>query len=104
MCRLGTGACARTGNYACNSSGGLVCNAIEGAPSAELCDGEDNDCDGTVDEGFDVGGLCTVSAGGCTATGTRVCAGLSNTVCQLAPQTCQIAVYLHRESSGTSTR
>ena len=101
LCRLGTGACARTGNYACNSSGGLVCNAIEGAPSAELCDGEDNDCDGTVDEGFDVGSLCTVTAGGCTATGTRVCAGLSNTVCQLAPQTCQIAVYLHRESSGS---
>jgi hypothetical protein len=58
----GTGACRRAGKLACSTStpGQLVC-VDEGDPSTpltedtgaatnEVCDGEDNDCDGIVDE------------------------------------------------------
>jgi hypothetical protein len=100
VCTLGVGTCARLGSYVCNSSGGLLCDAVPGAPSAELCDGEDNDCDSAIDEDFGVGTFCTVIAGGCISTGTRVCAGATGTACQLAPQTCQTDVFLHGETTG----
>ena len=53
---------------------GAECNAcLEcGVSSAETCDGWDNDCDGEIDEGFDLGGSCTIGA--CDLPGTYVCA------------------------------
>ena len=51
-CSNGVGACRRTGVYACNAAGTATpCNAAAaGAPGAELCNGLDDDCDGSVDE------------------------------------------------------
>ena len=48
-----------TGLISCTLDGaGVIC--IEADPGhVELCDGEDNTCDGVVDEGFSVGELCT---------------------------------------------
>jgi hypothetical protein len=39
------------------------------------CDGKDNDCDGKVDEPFDIGKTCPVGTGPCAGTGTWVCDG-----------------------------
>jgi hypothetical protein len=45
----GVGACARTGIC---TAGNDSCRP--GAPTTEICDAIDNNCDGDVDEGFDV--------------------------------------------------
>lgn len=45
------GVCAQ-GVMGCNSAGQQVCLQIH-TPSAELCDGLDNDCNGLVDDGLD---------------------------------------------------
>lgn len=51
--------------YACEPTNGGV----------EICDGLDNNCDGTVDEGFSgIGDTCTEGLGICAATGVMVCA------------------------------
>jgi uncharacterized delta-60 repeat protein len=51
-CTVGVGECARTGQYVCNQDGsGTQCNATPGTPTAEVCDGKDNNCNGQVDEG-----------------------------------------------------
>ncbi|HYV17530.1 MAG TPA: MopE-related protein [Verrucomicrobiae bacterium] len=47
------GVCAQ-GETSC-ASGPMVCSQVH-TPSADLCDGLDNDCDGIVDEGFVFGG------------------------------------------------
>ena len=52
-CSAGVGACNRTGAIAC-ISGGASCNATAGSPVAETCDGIDNDCNGTVDNGVTI--------------------------------------------------
>jgi len=56
-CSVGVGACKNTGTQTktCNGVSGWsdwsVCSAVAGTPSAETCNGLDDDCDGTVDEG-----------------------------------------------------
>jgi hypothetical protein len=48
----GIGTCQGRGHYACNPAGnGIACTitAVGAAPSGEICDGLDNNCDGTVD-------------------------------------------------------
>ncbi len=50
-CFAGIGACRRSGTYICNSAqNGVVCSAKAGKPKAESCNGQDDDCDGKIDE------------------------------------------------------
>jgi hypothetical protein len=40
---------------------------------AEICDNKDNNCNGQIDEGFNVGQSCSVGVGECARTGQYVC-------------------------------
>jgi len=51
----------------------------------ETCDGKDNDCNGQVDEGFNVGMACTSGVGQCSKAGTMVCATPTTTICDAEP-------------------
>ena len=57
-CQAGVGVCRRSGTLSCDGDGGLGCSATADLSrvSRELCDGLDNDCDGTVDQAPQCGG------------------------------------------------
>jgi len=82
------GECA-FGTLVCHGSGGaaeLECtNAV--TPEPEACDGKDNNCNGVVDEGFDLGAACDNGAsGGCFEAGQKICnARGDGTTCSAAP-------------------
>lgn len=88
-CSVGTGACNSDGNQVCDlASGGLVCNATPGTPSTEVCNGIDDDCDGTVDNVTGVGEACSVGVGACNSAGARVCdIATGGLVCSATPGT-----------------
>ncbi|MBK9258732.1 MAG: DUF11 domain-containing protein [Polyangiaceae bacterium] len=86
-CSAGVGACQASGTIVCDGNGGAACNAVPGTPVAETCDGIDNDCDGTVDDGFSVGTACSAGIGACQATGTIVCDGNGGAACNAVPGT-----------------
>ena len=74
-CAAGVGACRRDGVRICGARGRVRCSAQAALPEDEECDLADNDCDGAVDEDFDLNSdqlhcgscnsLCLVS-GTCT--------------------------------------
>ncbi len=83
-CAVGVGACRREGTATC-LGGAVLCDARPGLPRFETCNGADDDCDGTTDEGFDLGAACTAGEGACAAQGVRVCAGDGAVTCDAAP-------------------
>jgi hypothetical protein len=81
----GLGACAgNTGIETCTAGqwGNDTCDPDAGA-TAEVCDNQDNDCDGSTDEIFtDLGRDCANGEGACQRSGEMVCASdQQGTVC-----------------------
>lgn len=78
----GIGTCK--GNWECKD-GGWVCDAR--TPEAEKCDGQDNNCDGKIDEAWPkLGKPCYVGKGACTTIGVYVCNSAKDGVeCQGTP-------------------
>ena len=84
-CGLSIGAC-EPGRQICAHGAWSPCEEAVG-PQAERCNGQDDDCDGEIDEGFaDLGAACTRGQGICRAAGAQICAddGLT-TRCEAEP-------------------
>lgn len=81
MCMTGLPSICSTGLTTCNS--GVVDCIADVAPGSvtETCNGIDDDCNSTVDDGFNVGGQCTVGNGACTDIGMFVCDGNGGVTC-----------------------
>ncbi len=84
-CTAGVGACETSGQTICGPEGGTVCSAVPRQPADEACNAIDDDCDGTPDEGFDLGEACTAGIGTCAADGVTVCADDGSATCDAEP-------------------
>jgi clumping factor A len=65
----------------CDASGACAC--VPRGPELR-CDGQDDDCDGAIDEGL-AGAACTVGEGLCQAAGVTVCAADGGVLCRANP-------------------
>lgn len=51
----------------------------------ETCNGVDDDCNSTVDDGYNIGGICFVGVGGCSEQGMYACDGMGGAMCSAIP-------------------
>jgi MYXO-CTERM domain-containing protein len=85
------GACQAEGS-SCEAGEAVDCTPLE--PTDEVCDGEDNDCDGLIDDGIEVQscgvGECLVVIPGCASGDTAACEPLapSDEICDGLDNNC----------------
>ncbi|MFN3199030.1 MAG: MopE-related protein [Bradymonadia bacterium] len=75
-CTRRAGGCITEGTFECTVEGWRVCNAPEPSPQPEICNGQDDDCDGITDEGQQVvlnQMSCTQGVGRCLSEGVLWC-------------------------------
>jgi hypothetical protein len=84
-CQAGVGVCGVVGQVVCAADGSAQCNAQPVVPVAERCNAHDDDCDGLVDEGFGLGGVCAAGQGACAAEGVVICDADGGTSCTAQP-------------------
>ncbi len=102
------GVCA-AGVTICDDGAVTCAGAVGPGELAEVCDGADNDCDGSTDEGIwaDVGDACFVGQGNCRRAGVLVCDGADATaqpVCDASPGTpspLEVCDYTDDDCDGT---
>ncbi|WP_437626777.1 MopE-related protein [Sorangium sp. So ce1151] len=85
VCTAGVGPCESSGTVQCAGLSSSACDAVAGTPSAETCDGIDDNCNGAADDGFNVGEACTVGVGACQASGTIECDAMGGASCNGTP-------------------
>jgi len=78
------GACA-TGYTACGAGVNTCVPIAAPGELVEACNAVDDDCDGEVDEGFVLGGPCSVGIGACAAEGVVVCGAPDGVTCSATP-------------------
>jgi hypothetical protein len=93
-CKVGQGACLVVGVRVCAAGGGgTVCAAQPALGAAEVCNGIDDDCDGSTDEDFpELGAPCKVGVGACASIGVYTCSQqVPKLTCSASPKDCSDA-------------
>lgn len=80
----GSKSTCKRGTQSCDLSGKWGECTGQTFPTAEQCNGLDDNCDGAVDDGFDLGAVCNVNnsvVGACKGGGARACGSGGLAVC-----------------------
>src|SRR5262249_46720521 len=85
-CSTGLPGVCDPGVMNCLTGGMLQCvPKVRPDQLTEICNTLDDNCDGTVDEGFNLGMPCTAGVGECQVSGTVVCNAMGGTTCSGIP-------------------
>ncbi len=100
-CKGGSGACEKTDVVVCKKDGsGTECAAKDKAPTDEVCNDEDDNCDGKIDEGLD-GKLCKISTlKGVCADGEVRCTNGKETCLEVNKPSPEVADNLDNDCDG----